>query len=260
MYCPKCGTLNPDDGKLCQVCSWVLRGEGNSTIAENPEAKMSKMAVTSLVLGILGAFTFGITILPAMILGLIAMFKIDRSAGRLRGKGFAIAGLCLTVFIFPIFMAIMMPALGQARGMAQRLICGENLIGLGIAVQVYANDNEGKVPEGYDWCDVLITDCDVSEKQFECPRMKEESSAYALNINAAGKELASLPADMVLLYESVPGWNNCGGSELLNVENHSGNGCNILFCDGQVSFIKTYELDYLIWTEEEAEEVGYAQD
>jgi prepilin-type processing-associated H-X9-DG protein len=53
---------------------------------------------------------------------------------------------------------------------------------------------------------------------------------------------------MVLLFESDAGWNSAGGPELLTTEHHSGEGCNVLFADGHVSFIRTEELSDLKWS------------
>ena len=55
-------------------------------------AKTSGLAVTSLVLGVLGLFTCGITALFGLILGIIAMVKVSNSRGALRGGGIALAG------------------------------------------------------------------------------------------------------------------------------------------------------------------------
>jgi prepilin-type processing-associated H-X9-DG protein len=263
MYCPKCGTLNPEEGKLCLSCNWVLRKEGDSTLAESPEAKISGLATTSVVLSVIGFLTFGLTFVPAMIIGLIAIFKIDRSSGQLRGKGRAIFSLFAPVFIFPILvmmMAILMPALGKVRCMSQRLICGTNLKAIYNSVSVYADSHEGMVPQGDNWCDVLVENADVDAGLFCCPRSAENASNYALNVNAAGKELDSLPPQMVLLYECAPSWNACGGPELMTIYNHDGNGCNIVYCDGHVAFEKANDLNYLIWNEQQAKEAGYAKD
>ncbi len=42
---------------------------------------------------------------------------------------------------------------------------------------------------------------------------------------------------MVLVFESNGGWNSYGGPELLVANRHK-DGCNVLFADGHVSFIK----------------------
>jgi prepilin-type processing-associated H-X9-DG protein len=55
------------------------------------------------------------------------------------------------------------------------------------------------------------------------------------------------PGDVVLLFDTQPGWNQHGGAELLAPENHRGKNCNILFNDGTVKFIKKKHFDHLRW-------------
>ncbi len=57
---------------------------------------------------------------------------------------------------------------------------------------------------------------------------------------------------MVLLYETHPGWNQVGGPEILTVDNHQGEGCNVLFVDGHVEFVKSPGLPQLRWTGSDA--------
>ena len=61
------------------------------------------------------------------------------------------------------------------------------------------------------------------------------------------------PEEMVLAFESSSGWNQCGGLELLATENHNGEGCNIVFADGHVKFVKVEEIPLLKWTVEKKE-------
>jgi prepilin-type processing-associated H-X9-DG protein len=56
---------------------------------------------------------------------------------------------------------------------------------------------------------------------------------------------------VVLLFESEPGWNRFGGPELLTFDNHGGRGCNILFSDGNVRFIKPEDANDLKWKPDE---------
>jgi hypothetical protein len=58
-------------------------------------AKTSGLAITSLVLGILGLC--GITALVGLILGVISLVKINRSGGRLSGQGL---DLCVRPYAF----------------------------------------------------------------------------------------------------------------------------------------------------------------
>lgn len=73
-------------------------------------AKTSALAITSLVFGILGLFTCGVTALIGLILGIIAIVKIQGSGGKLKGFGLALAGMivsALFVFMIPIFAAML---------------------------------------------------------------------------------------------------------------------------------------------------------
>ena len=53
-------------------------------------AKTSGMAITSLVLAIVGLFSCGITAVLGLIFGIIALIKVRNSGGRLSGFGFAL--------------------------------------------------------------------------------------------------------------------------------------------------------------------------
>jgi hypothetical protein len=112
------------------------------------EAKTSGMAITSLVLGILGFC--GITALVGLILGIVALVKINRSGGRLSGRGLAIAGIGVSgfmlLFSLPIMAALTLPALARAKQKAQRIHCVNNMKQLGLAVKVYAADHNSRLP------------------------------------------------------------------------------------------------------------------
>ena len=116
MYCPKCGTENPEGAQLCRSCSWVLTS--TSTQAPALGIKTSGLAIASFVLGILGFCTFFITAIPAIIFGIVALVKIGKSGGRLKGNGFAIAGIAVPavsgLFVLPLMLGIMMPALARS--------------------------------------------------------------------------------------------------------------------------------------------------
>ncbi|MCJ7730618.1 MAG: DUF4190 domain-containing protein [Sedimentisphaerales bacterium] len=249
MFCPKCGVENPDGTQLCSSCSWVLTGV--STVGPAPDARTSKLAVASLVLAILSFFTFFITAIPAFILGLVSIFRIEKSAGRLKGKGLAIAGIAVPAAVIPfaLMLGILMPALAQVRSQAQRIVCSTNLSGIGMAMMLYASDNAEEYSTPSQWCDLLIQYADVSEKQFICKGAGEGPCSYAMNKNLE-KPGNTAPPDMVLLFETKPGWNQSGGPEILSTDNHRGEGCNVLFSDGHVAFVKTEDLNDLKWTAE----------
>ncbi|HUS72429.1 MAG TPA: hypothetical protein VMY06_05120 [Sedimentisphaerales bacterium] len=165
---------------------------------------------------------------------------------------------------------------------ASRVVFGTNLSGLAKAVRVYANDDpQGRIPPGDRWCDILIQNDFVTPKQFVHRRSDsiEGESDVAMNVNAAGKSLTELPADMVLFFETDFGkdwrgtrglmkdrgfykvapcadpntkvytkrWNQVGGPEILTTSHNRGRGCNVAFVDTHVKFVKTADLAKLKW-------------
>jgi prepilin-type processing-associated H-X9-DG protein len=68
-----------------------------------------------------------------------------------------------------------------------------------------------------------------------------------MNKNLENVDRKSAPPDMVLVFESSPGWNQYGGPELLTTDNHKGDGCYVLFVDGHIEFIEKQNLDELKW-------------
>ena len=127
--------------------------------------------------------------------------------------------------------------------------CGTNLSGLGKAMQIYAADFNDSLPPGDRWCDLLIACCEVPPRILVCPKshVTDGQSSYAMNANIAGWKQDRLPRDVVLLFESKPGWNQVGGPELLSTENHKGKGCYVVFADGHVEFVERDQLAKLRW-------------
>jgi hypothetical protein len=218
----------------------------------NENAKTSGLAISSLVLGILGFFTAGLTSLAGLILGIVGINSIKRSGEQLKGDGVAAAGIAVSsigMILLPIIMlAILLPALAKTRDLARRVMCENNLSSLDKAMIEYANDNKGLYPTSSKWCDLLTEKENVDSKKFKCAGDDNQwRSSYAMNINieSLGDDA---PEDMVLLFETKGGWNQCGGAEIMSTNNHKEDGCNILFNDGNVEFIKTEDLKNLRWT------------
>jgi prepilin-type N-terminal cleavage/methylation domain-containing protein len=60
----------------------------------------------------------------------------------MKKKGFTLIELLVVIAIIAMLLAILMPALNKVKKIAQRVVCGTNLKGLGTAQAVYANDYE----------------------------------------------------------------------------------------------------------------------
>jgi tetratricopeptide (TPR) repeat protein len=170
---------------------------------------------------------------------------------------------------------------------AWRVVCGTQVSGLGKTLYVYANDsNDGRLPPVDRWCDSLIIHDYTNSKKFICKvsdAVNGESS-YAINKNLAGLKFDQIPDDVVLLFETEFGkdsngrneflknrkcykrsmgdserkvyrdrWNQSGGPEILTTEHHEGEGCNVVFGDMSVRFVKTKDLPKLKWKVAEIE-------
>jgi prepilin-type processing-associated H-X9-DG protein len=134
------------------------------------------LAIAALVLGILSFFTFGITAIPAIILGIISLVRIEKSGGRITGRGFAIGGIVVPVVAVPVLlMIILMPALNRVKKQARSVVCQANLKQWALIFAMYTEDNNGYFfsGEGGDsgrwWMDPLRTYYRNNNKLFLCP-------------------------------------------------------------------------------------------
>jgi prepilin-type processing-associated H-X9-DG protein len=138
--------------------------------------------------------------------------------------------------------------------------CSRNLNQISRALQIYANDYDNQFPEPNQWCDLLLKNGYVKPEHLVNPSLivrcpytgqiilyrpspKKGRCHFAMNPNC---KLTS-PSNTVLLFETDEGWNKFGGPELLTFDNHGGKGCNILFSDGKIRFIKPEDAINLIW-------------
>jgi prepilin-type processing-associated H-X9-DG protein/prepilin-type N-terminal cleavage/methylation domain-containing protein len=64
---------------------------------------------------------------------------------------FTLVELLVVISIIAMLLAVLMPALGNARGMAKRAQCGSNLKQLTLAWFMYSDDNNGTVMPGKDY-------------------------------------------------------------------------------------------------------------
>ena len=223
--------------------------------APPPEkSKTSAMAITSLVLGILGLFTCGATALFGLIFGIIALVKVSNSKGSLRGQGLALAGTIVSgifLFMLPVFVAMLLPALAAAKDKAREINCMNNEKQLALAVLVYSNDHTNHYPPAATWCDAINTSVH-SENIFKCPGVNATSRCdYAFNAKLDGLAQRQVNPQTVVIFESDGGWNANGGQELLPATPRHGHGsrkeCLVSFADGHVEMVPVARLNSLRW-------------
>lgn len=266
MYCSKCGVQNSDGATHCVNCGDVLMDipQQSPSQAVPPimaEAKTSRLAVASLVLGLLclTCVLWPFLFLPAIICGIVALVKISANKPCLKGSGMAVTGIVIPAVmiifipILAILLAILMPALSRTKTIAQRVVCATNMHELSTAMVVYMDDYDDRFPTPDQWCDLLMNEACVSPESFCCPLDPPGSFSYAMNENLYDLEPGRFPpAQMVAIFEANLGRNGVGGSEdlVLRHDQTGRSGCNIGFVDGHVEFVTVDRLYTLQWMAE----------
>jgi len=176
---------------------------GTPPLVVGNQPKNSGLAVTSLVLGILGLVLLlgcvGVLFaIPAVICGHIAHSRIKRSGGALAGSGMALAGLitgyisiALGIFLVPMMMAIAIPNFVKARDTAMRNACINNLRQIDNAKEQWALENKKDadvVPTEAE-LDIVLRDKKMSE--MKCPK----GGTYSVN------SVGQLPACSIPTHE-----------------------------------------------------------
>ena len=223
------------------------------SISTESRGDPSRLAVTSLVLGCLGLLTCGITSLVGLVLGIIALVRINKSKGQLGGQGLALAGTIVSaVFLLlaPIPAAMLLPALAKAKQKATGIQCMNNIKQLNLGLMMYANDNKDVFPSGTAWCDTLIPYLGGSTKVFICSQgALNQRGHYAVNARLAGHSIKDIqaPAQTVLVFEIDGGWNVSGGRELLPVKARHAGAYVVGFADGHAEMVRPARLEQLRW-------------
>ncbi len=63
-------------------------------------------------------------------------------------KAFTLIELLVVIAIIALLMAILMPALNMAKQQAKTIVCRSKLGEIGVAANMYSDDNDQKVPPG----------------------------------------------------------------------------------------------------------------
>lgn len=100
------------------------------------KTKISNKAIISFILAILSPPTLMITAIPAIILGFISLKGIKNGQGKLKGKDFAIAGICIPIF----FMVLLVLFWGYVT--IRKNTQNRNLSGIEKAMQIYGNHGQ----------------------------------------------------------------------------------------------------------------------
>jgi prepilin-type N-terminal cleavage/methylation domain-containing protein/prepilin-type processing-associated H-X9-DG protein len=150
----------------------------------------------------------------------------------MKKKGFTLIELLVVIAIIAMLLAILMPALSKVKKIAQRVVCGTNLKGLGTAHNLYAHDSDGRLAvqgrgvttitwgdgttgwqkPDLNWASevatktvgaslyLLVRQADVSPKSFVCPAGSEKEFSGRNNVSSQAPGVTT-PRDIVELWD-----------------------------------------------------------
>jgi prepilin-type processing-associated H-X9-DG protein len=216
VYCPSCGQTLTAPGSPPTAPPETLH------YATGFRERRTGLAMASLVLGIVGFCTVGIAGIVGVILGIVALVKASNEPQVDRGKGFAIAGivtgavsLLSSITVVPMMIAILLPSLSHSRELARRAVCGANLRSVEISLRSYAEEHGQEPPD----LTALVNEGWIGS--VNCPVADPDTGQAISYLWIRGVDCSD--AANVVAYEPL--------------QNHRGEGGNVLFCDGHVEFV-----------------------
>jgi prepilin-type processing-associated H-X9-DG protein len=235
---------------------------------------LSPFASAGIVITLPISLLFGMF---GFVFGSVVLINYLYKNGSAKNLANASIGIFLSLLLFGVFTAIPL-IISYPRYLGEKSYCESNLHTIKDTLNEYSK-KYGQYPPAEKWCDVLMQESPISGSSFSCISAWEEryhqtidQSAdpnsqwrlifkysdpngkisyvkrgyYAINPNCEPNS----PNNIVLLFETKGGWNQFGGPEILTTDWHRKKGCNVLFNDGHVEFVKPNKIGKLKWKAE----------
>jgi prepilin-type N-terminal cleavage/methylation domain-containing protein len=133
--------------------------------------------------------------------------------------GFTLVELLVVIAILVVLLGLTLAALARARASASAVACCANLRQIGVAFQVYAGDNIGRLPDptesGISWetairfCNSQVLRCPADDEIFPAVGSSYDWRDTGDPITTlAGRTITKARSDAVLAFETLPGWHN----------------------------------------------------